>query len=67
MEEYKIFLEINGRVCSSVEFVSLNDAVQTGSKMLKDGLYDVGQLVVVRVYKSGRQETAAGVPLNPSR
>lgn len=67
MRDFKIMLEIKGTVCTAVEFPSNAEAVLTGSKMLQQGLYEVGEITVVRVYPDGTITLAAGVPLKPSR
>lgn len=46
----KIYLEIEGRVCDVCEFANAQEAMQTGLSMIKKGVYQEGDILVVRVF-----------------
>lgn len=61
MNDFKIMIELQGRVCDSVEFESYQDAFNTGRAMLQKKCYEEGEVVIVKVYGDGTTK-ALGAP-----
>ncbi len=49
----KIYLEIEGRVCDVCEFADTQEAMHTGLSMIKKGVYQEGDVLIVRVFDDG--------------